>query len=135
MPSGIRRPLVLPAAVVLALLAGHDLSHLLDGGLDTSAGALALIAVPQWIVLALVMGVVVRGDARQSALAALVLSAGVVAGFAVIHLLPFSPAAYWDLDPSAASWLLVWAPLLAGATLMALAARQLRAASAPRAIP
>jgi hypothetical protein len=135
MPRVIRRPLVSWSAVVLALLAAHDLSHVLDRGLDTSGGALAVVAVPQWVVLALMMGVIVRGDPRQSALAALVLGAGVVGGFAAAHLLPFSPAAYWDLDPSAASWLLVWAPLLAGATLTAIAGRQWRATAVQRATP
>jgi hypothetical protein len=130
MTTGVRRPLVAWSAVVLALLAAHDLSHALDHGLDTSLGALAVVAVPQWIVLAIVMGVIVRGDARRSALAALMLSVGVVAGFAAVHLLPFSPAAYWDLHPSAVSWLLVWAPLPAGLVLAAIAAQQWRAAAA-----
>jgi hypothetical protein len=76
------------------------------------------------------MGVIVRGDRRQSALAALMLSAGVVAGFAAAHLLPLSPAAYWHLHPSALSWLLVWAPLLAGLVLAAIAGKQWRAAAA-----
>jgi hypothetical protein len=130
MPRDIRQPLVSWSAVVLTLLAAHDLSHALDRGLDTSLGALAVVAVPQWLVLVLVMGVIVRGDPRRSALAALTLSAGVVGGFAAVHLLPFSPAAYWDLHPSAVSWLLVWAPLLAGLVLATVAARQWRAAAA-----
>jgi hypothetical protein len=113
--------------VVLALLAAHDLSHALDHGLDTSLAGLAVVAVPQWIVLAIVTAVIVRGDDRTSALAALMLSVGVVVGFAAVHLLPFSPAAYWDLHPSAVSWLVVWAPLLAGLVLGAIAVRQLRA--------
>jgi hypothetical protein len=135
MPRDVRRPLVSWSAVVLALLAAHDLSHALDQGLDTSLGALAVVAVPQWVVLALVMGVIVRGDPRRSALAGLMLSAGVVAGFAAAHLLPFSPAAYWDLHPSAVSWLLVWAPLLAGLVLAPIAGQQWRAAAAQSATP
>jgi hypothetical protein len=135
MPSVVRRPLVSWSAVVLTLLAAHDLSHALDRGLDTSVGALAVVAVPQWVVLVLVMGVIVRGDRRRSALAALMLSAGVVAGFAAAHLLPFSPAAYWDLRPSVVSWLLVWAPLLAGLVLAAIAGQQWRAAAAQPATP
>jgi hypothetical protein len=127
MLSALRRPLVLWSAVVLALLAAHDLSHALDSGLNTSLGALAVIAVPQWIVLVVVMGVIVRGDPRRSALAALALSAGVIGGFAAVHLLPFSPAAYWDLHPSAVSWLLVWAPLVAGLVLARIAWQEWRA--------
>jgi hypothetical protein len=134
MPRAASRPIVLWSGVVLALLAAHDLSHALDAGLDTSLGALALVAVPQWIVLAVVMGVIVRGDAQRSALAALLLGIGVVAGFAAVHLLPFSPAGYWDLAPSALSWLLVFVPLPAGLVLAALALQQLRASPAsPRA--
>jgi hypothetical protein len=117
----VARPLVLPSAVVLVLLAAHDLSHALDDGLDTSLGALAVVAVPQWIVLAVVMGVIVRGDERQSALAALLLAVGVILGFAAVHLVPGSPASYWDRQPSAASWVVVWAPLLAGIVLAVLA--------------
>ena len=117
----MRRPLVIASTVVLVLLAAHDLSHALDDGLDTSLGALAVVAVPQWIVLAVVMGVIVRGDERQSALAALLLAVGVVLGFAAVHLVPGSPASYWDRQPSVASWVVVWAPLLAGIVLAALA--------------
>lgn len=109
------------------LLAAHDLSHALDDGLDTSLGALAVVAIPQWIVLAALMGVIVRGDRARSAAAALLLGAGVVVGFAAVHLLPFSPAAYWDLHPSALSWLLVWVPLPAGLVLATLAWQQRRA--------
>jgi hypothetical protein len=115
--------------VVLILLAAHDLSHALDDGLDTSLGALAVVAVPQWIVLALVMGVIVRGDERQSALAALLLAVGVILGFAAVHLLPGSPASYWDKQPSVASWVVVWAPLLAGIVLAVLARSALPRAS------
>ena len=135
MLRALRRPLVAWSAVVLILLAAHDLSHALDRGLDTSLGALAIVAVPQWVVLVLVMGVIVRGDPRRSALAGLALSAGVIGGFAAVHLLPFSPAAYWDLHPSAVSWLLVWAPLLAGLVLGAVAWQQWRATAAQPAIP
>ena len=53
--------------IVLALLAAHDVTHLADGGLDTSPGQLALVAIPQWIVLALVMGIIVRDPAHRRA--------------------------------------------------------------------
>ena len=116
-------PLVLWSAVVLLLLAAHDFSHALDGGLGTSLGGLALVAVPQWAVLAVLMAVIVRGERRQSAGAALLLGAGVVLGFAAVHLLPFSPSAYWDLHPTPLSWVLVWLPLPAGLVLSTLAWR------------
>jgi len=126
---------VLWSAVVLALLAGHDLSHALDGGLDTSIGALAVVAVPQWAALAVLMALIAGRDRKRSAVAALVLAAGVLIGFTAVHLLPFSPAAYWDLNPSALSWLVVWAPLAAGVVLAALAWQQLRGAAAARPLP
>ena len=106
--------------IVLVLLAAHDVTHLADGGLDTSPGQLALVAIPQWIVLALVMGIIVRDPAHRRA-AATVLGASVAVGFALVHLVPFSPTAYWDLEPSALSWALVWVPATAGLVLVALA--------------
>lgn len=124
------RPLVAWSLVLLALLAAHDVSHAVDDGLETGLGALALVAVPQWIVLAAVAAVIVRGDRERSALAALLLGGGVVAGFAAVHLLPFSPAAYWDLEPSPASWLLAVVPPLVGLVVVALAWPRRRAALA-----
>jgi hypothetical protein len=106
--------------IVLALLAAHDVTHLADGGLDTSPGQLALVAIPQWIVLALVMSIIVRDPGNRRS-AAVVLGASVAAGFALVHLVPFSPTAYWDLEPSALSWALVWAPTAAGLVLIVLA--------------
>ena len=112
---------------MLALLAGHDLTHALDGGLDTSLGALAAIAAPQWLLLAAAMWTIARGDRTRAAGAALVVGATVVIGFAAVHLVPFSPVAYWDLHPSTVSWVLVFAPLAAGLVLTTLAWREWRA--------
>ncbi len=106
--------------IVLALLAAHDVTHLADGGLDTSPGQLALVAIPQWIVLALVMSIIVRDPGHRRS-AAIALGASIAAGFALVHLVPFSPTAYWDLEPSALSWALVWTPTAAGLVLIALA--------------
>ena len=108
--------------VVLALLAAHDLTHLLDDGLDTSAGQLALVALPQWLALAAAMAIVLRGRPEQSRLAALALGISVAVGFAVIHLLPFSLADYSELEPSGLSWVLVWLPTAAALVLVAVAA-------------
>jgi hypothetical protein len=119
MPRGI----VLWSWIVLALLAAHDVTHLADGGLDTSPGQLALVAIPQWIALAIVMSFVLRGPPARRRTAALVLGASVAAGFALIHLVPFSPTAYWDLEPSVLSWALVWVPAAAGLVLAALGGR------------
>ena len=127
----VRRPIVLWSLVLLALLAAHDLSHALDDGLETSLGDLALVATPQWVVLAVVFAVVVRGEPARSALAALALALGVVVGFLAVHLLPFSPAPYWDLEPSAASWLLVVVPPAVALVLAAVAWPRRRPASAP----
>ena len=113
------RSLVVLSWLVLVLLAAHDVTHLADGGLDTSAAQLALVAIPQWLALAAVMAIVLRGRPDQSRLAALVLGLSVAVGFAVIHLLPASPAAYWDLDPSALSWALALVPTAAGLLLAA----------------
>ena len=70
--------------VVLGLLAAHDLTHLLDDGLDTSPGQLALVAIPQWIALGVVMAIVLRGDEAHRPMAALALGVSVVLGFAVV---------------------------------------------------
>src|SRR3954471_184815 len=43
------RTLVIWSWVVLALLAAHDVTHLLDDGLETSPGRLASVALPQWL--------------------------------------------------------------------------------------
>ncbi len=120
MVSSRHRSLVAWSWVVLALLAAHDLTHIFDGGLDTGLGALALVAIPQWLLLAAVMAIVVRGDPAASRAAALVLGLTVAVGFAAVHLLPFSPAAFWDLQPAAISWVLVWASIAAGLVLAAL---------------
>jgi hypothetical protein len=126
----VRRPIVLWSAVLLALIAAHDLSHALDDGLETSLGALALVATPQWIVLALAMAIIVRADAGRSALTAFALGLGIVVGFGAVHLLPFSPAPYWELEPSAVSWLLVFVPVAVGLVLAALAWPRRRAVAA-----
>jgi hypothetical protein len=115
------RSLIAWSWVVLALLAAHDVTHVLDDGLETPLGQLAYVAVPQWLVLAIAMWVVLRGDADRSRLAALLLGGSVTLGFAVVHLLPFAPAAYWELSPSGISWLLAWLPAAAGLVLAGLA--------------
>ena len=121
MPRHRSRSLVFWSWAVLALLAAHDVTHLLDDGLVTPLGQLALVALPQWLVLAVVMAVILRGDRLRSRAAALLLGLSVAGGFAVIHLLPFSAAAFWDLDPSVVSWALAWVPAAAGLGLAALA--------------
>ena len=103
--------------VLLALVAAHDVTHLLDDGLETTPGQLAIVAIPQWLVLAAVMAIVLRGDPAQRRAAALVLGLSVAAGFGVVHLLPFSPAAFWDQQPSAVSWALAWASVAVGLLL------------------
>ena len=124
MSRGGDRSVVVLSWVVLALLAAHDVTHLADGGLDTSPAQLALVAIPQWLVLAAVMAIVLRGRPDQSRAAAVVLGLAVAVGFAVIHLLPLSPAAYYDLEPSAVSWALVGLPAAAGLVLAALSRRR-----------
>jgi uncharacterized membrane protein (DUF441 family) len=121
--SASRRSLVTWSWVVVALLAAHDLTHLLDDGLDTPPELLAAVSIPQWIFVAAAVAIVVRGDPARSRAAALLLGAGVAAGFVIVHLLPFSPAAFWELDPSPVSWVLAWAAIAAGLLLAALAAR------------
>ncbi len=121
------RPLVIWSAVLLVLLAAHDLSHLLDSGLHTKASQLALVAVPQWIALAAVMTVVVRAEPRRSAVAGLLLGLGSAVGFALVHLAPFAPASYWHLSPSSASWALAWIPTGVGVWVACLAWREIRA--------
>jgi hypothetical protein len=123
MSRGSDRSVVVLSWAVLALLAAHDVTHLADDGLDTSPGQLALVAIPQWLALAAVMVIVLRGRPDQSRAAAIVLGLSVAAGFAVIHMLPPSPAAYWDLEPSGVSWALVWLPAAAGLVLAAIAFR------------
>ena len=120
------RSLVPVAWVVLVLLAAHDVTHVLDDGLETPLDLLAYVAIPQWLFLALAMVIVLRGDAARGRLAALLIGVSVALGFAAIHLLPFSPAAYWDLRPSGLSWVLAWLPAAAGLVLVALAWPRLR---------
>ncbi len=107
--------------VVVALLAAHDVTHLLDEGLETPLGQLALVAIPQWLALAVLMATVLRGSRGPSETAALLLGISVTLGFAVVHLLPFSAAAFWDLRPSVVSWVLAWASAAAGLLLVVLA--------------
>ena len=130
MPHDGARSLVLWSWILLALVAAHDVTHMVDDGLDTGLGQLALVAIPQWVALAVVMAVVLRGDPAQSRTAALLLGMSVAVGFVVVHLLPFSPAAFWDLEPSVVSWVLAWASIAAGLLLAVLAWPQRRAARA-----
>ena len=133
MPRDGARPLVLWSWILLALAAAHDVTHMLDDGLETGLGQLALVAIPQWLALAALMAVVLRGDPAHSRTAALLLGASVAAGFVVVHLLPFSPAAFWDLEPSVVSWLLAWTSIAAGVLLAVLAWPRRRAAQSARA--
>lgn len=113
--------LVVWSWILLALVAAHDVTHMLDYGLETGLGQLALVALPQWLVLAVVMAIVLRGDWAHSRTAALLLGTSVAVGFGVVHLLPFSLAAFWDLQPSVVSWVLAWASVAAGVLLAVLA--------------
>ena len=132
----VRSPALIVATwLLLALLAAHDLTHLFDEGLDTSAGQLALVAVPQWIAIAVVMAVVLRAGRSRGAPAALLLGAATALGFAIVHLLPFAPAAYEDLDPSALSWVLAWVPTVLALVVVALALRELRDEQGAKARP
>ena len=128
MPRGGARLLVLCSSIVLALLAGHDATHILDDGLQTRLDQLAIVAVPQWLVLAIVMGVILRGERGKSQTSALLLGISVTVGFVVVHLLPLSPAAFWGLRPSGVSWVLAWMSVVSGVLLVVLAWRQRRAA-------
>src|SRR4051794_16075317 len=130
MPRRASRPLVLWSAALLVLLAAHDLSHVLDDALDTKVSDLALIAIPQWIALAVVFAVILRAERARAAAAAFLLGVGVTVGFLAIHLLPFSPADYYDLDPSAISWVLAWLPAALGVVVAARAWSEWRAAGA-----
>lgn len=127
MPRHTSRSLVVWSGVLLMLLAAHDVSHAVDDGLKTPLDQLAPVAAPQWLALALLMTVILHGDRARSAAAALLLGIGVAIGFAVTHLLPFSTASYWDLRPSAVSWLLAWLPAVVGLVVAALAWSQWRA--------
>ena len=117
MPRGGARSLVLWSWILLALVAAHDVTHIADDGLETELGQLAVVAIPQWLALIVLMGVVLRGGRT----AALLLGASVAVGFGVVHLLPLSPAAFWDLQPSVVSWALAWASIAAGVLLAFLA--------------
>lgn len=121
MPRHGARSLVVWSWILLALVAAHDVTHMLDDGLETGLGQLALVALPQWLVLAVVMAIVLRGDWAHSRTAALLLGTSVAVGFGVVHLLPFSLAAFWDLQPSVVSWVLAWASVAAGVLLAVLA--------------
>src|SRR2546423_4232801 len=131
MPRDASRALVIWSGVLLVVLAAHDLSHALDGGLETPLDQLVLVAVPQWLVLAVVMAVIVRGDRARGAAAALLLGIGVAIGFGVVHLLPFSTDSYWDLRPSLVSWLLALLPAALGLAVAAVAWAPGRAALRP----
>jgi hypothetical protein len=105
----------------VALLAAHDVTHVLDDGLETPLGQLAFVALPQWLFVGAAMWAILRGAGARSRLAALLLGVSVALGFAIVHLLPVSPAAVWNLHPSVISWMLVWVPAVAGLALAALA--------------
>ena len=117
MERGASRPIVTTSALLLALLAAHDVSHVVDEGLDTTLGQLALVSTPQWIVIGAVMAVILRAESTRATTAAFLLGAGTVVGFALVHLLPFAVASYWDLDPTFLSWVVAWVPTAVGVVL------------------
>ena len=121
MPRGGARSLVLWAWILLALVAAHDVTHIVDDGLETGLGQLAAVAIPQWILLAMLIAIVLRGDRARGRTAALLLGASVALGFVAVHLLPLSPAAFWDLQPTVVSWALAWGSIAAGVLLTVLA--------------
>ena len=127
MPRAGARSLVLWSWIVLALLAAHDVTHALDDGLDTSPGQLAVVAIPQWLALAGLMAIVLRGDGGQSQTAALLIGISVAVGFAIVHLLPLTAISFWELSPSLLSWVLAWATTAAGLLLAVFARPPLRA--------
>ncbi len=129
------RTLVAWSGALLVLLAGHDLTHLFDDGLRTDAGALAAVAVPQWIASAVVFAVLVRAGRRRAATVALLLGGATVVGVVAVHLLPFSSAAYADLDPSVVSWLFALVPVAVGAVVVGLALRERRLPSSSHVLP
>ena len=127
MPRGDGRSLVLWSWIVLALLAAHDVTHVVDDGLDTSPGQLAVVAIPQWLALGGLMAIVLRGDPAHSRAAALLLGVSVAVGFALVHLLPLTAISFWELSPSPVSWVLAWVTTAAGVLLAVLARPPLRA--------
>ena len=129
MPRHRSRSLAFWSWVLLALLAAHDVTHALDDGLQTGLGQLASVAIPQWLVLAAVMAMILRGAPAQSRGAPRGLGSSVTGGFAAIHLLPVALAAFWELKPSVLSWVLAWAPAAVGLGLAALAWPQRPAAT------
>ena len=123
-PRRVPTPIVAWSGVLLALLAGHDLTHAFDDGLRTDLGALVLVAVPQWIASIVVLAVMLRADRSRAATMALLLGAATVVGVVAVHLLPVSSASYWELDPSPVSWLFAWVPPVVGLVLAGLALRE-----------
>ena len=132
MTRRVSRSVVVWSCVLLGVVAAHDLTHAFDDGLQTGLGEFAFVAVPQWLVLAVVLAVIVRGDRAQGAAAAVLLGISVTVGLAVIHLLPFALASYWALQPSVVSWVLAWSPAVLGFALAAFAWSQWRPAARPR---
>ena len=127
MQDAISRRLTASVVVLLGLLAAHDLTHAFDDGLETSLGGLALVAIPQWIVLAVVLVLILRSERVRGAQLSLALGLGATVGFATVHLLPFAPAPYQDLDPSPLSWLFLVLPTVLGVVVSALAWAEWRA--------
>ena len=131
MHRSVSRRLTVAVAVLLALLAAHDLTHALDDGLETSLSGLALVAIPQWLVLGAVLVIVVRAERARGALLALVLGVGVTVGFVAVHILPFAPAPFQDLEPSSLSWLFLVLPAAGGMIVSALAWSEWRVVTRP----
>jgi hypothetical protein len=114
--------------VLFALLIAHTVDHAVNQpARDLPAtGSLVAVAGFSLVAISAVLAVTRR---PQAPLAAVIAGAGTVLGIVAIHLAPrwygeiSDP--YWDFSANALSWALLLAPLIAGAALAALGARQL----------
>ena len=114
--------------VLFALLIAHTVDHAVNQpARDLPAtGSLVAIAGFALVAVSTVLAVTRRPQAPEAAVLA---GAATVLGIVAIHLAPrwygeiSDP--YWDFSANAISWALMIAPLVAGAALAALGARQL----------
>ena len=116
--------------LLFALLIAHTADHAVNQPARDLPATGSLVAVAGFSLVA-VSSVLALSRRPQAPAAAVLAGGATVLGIVAIHLAPSwygeISDPYWDFSANALSWALVVAPLVAGAALAALGARQLGA--------
>jgi hypothetical protein len=115
--------------LVLGLLVLHVVDHGANQPSRDLPGSSSLVGAAGFIVVAASSVLAIRRS-ELAATASLFSGLATIFGFVVVHLLPnwwsWVSDPFWSFHPSALSWILLAAPILAAVYLSVLAAREIR---------